>query len=83
MPFGVAIMEIPVQIEPIPGVGLRASSSEPFAIVVQAATREGALDQFRGQIAAKLPNGACVETVEIQKEQSLTRPIRSFKNGFE
>jgi hypothetical protein len=71
-------MEIPVLIEPIPGVGFRATSGEPFAIVAQAATREDALDQIRGQVAAKLRNGASVATVEIQNAHPWAKAFGIF-----
>lgn len=58
-------MEIPVLIEPIPGSGYRASGGEPFAIIVEGATPEEALAQFKDRLASKLGNGSRVESVTI------------------
>jgi hypothetical protein len=58
-------MEIPVLIEPIPGIGYRASGGQPFGFVVEGATPEDALSRFKNQIATKLSNGSSVASVEI------------------
>jgi len=71
-------MEIPVLIEPIPGVGYRASSSAPFAIVVEAATPEDALARFKDHIASKLRNGASIASVEVQNGHPWAKAIGIF-----
>jgi hypothetical protein len=58
-------MEIPVLIEPVPGVGYRASGGEPFAIVAEGSTAEEALSQFKERVSAKLQNGTHVTSVQI------------------
>jgi hypothetical protein len=71
-------MEIPVLIEPIPGSGYRATGGEPFAIVVEGATREDALARFRDHVASKLRNGASVESVEVPHEHPWARSFGIF-----
>lgn len=58
-------MEIPVLIEPVPGVGFRASAGEPFVIVTEGATADEALAQFKERVSAKLQNGTRVASVTI------------------
>jgi hypothetical protein len=58
-------MEIPVLIEPIPGIGFRAISGEPFKIVVEGATAEEAFTQCKERISAKLHNGARLAMIRV------------------
>jgi len=62
-------MEIPVLIEPIPGVGFRASGGEPFAIVTEGPTAEEALAQFKERVSAKLKNGTRITSVTIPADE--------------
>lgn len=58
-------MEIPVLIEPVPGIGFRASGGGPFAIVTEGATADEALAQFKEQVSSKLQNGTRLTTINI------------------
>jgi hypothetical protein len=73
-------MEIPVLIEPVPGIGFRASGGEPFAIVVEGETPEAALAQFKEEVSAKLHNGAKIASVTIQPEE---HPWLEFAGMFD
>ncbi|SRR6266404_914683 len=58
-------MQIPVLLEAVPGSGYRASGGEPFAISVQGATREEALQKLRESINEKLSTGAEIVSLEL------------------
>jgi hypothetical protein len=77
---GVIQMEIPVLIEPIPGIGFRASSGEPFAIVVEGATPEDALSRFKSGVAEKLRDGVRVASVEVPTTH---HPLSEFAGIFD
>jgi hypothetical protein len=68
-------MEIPVLIEPVDGNGFRASSGEPFAIVVEGATREDVLARFKAHVAMKLRDGASVASIEVKNEHPWAKAI--------
>lgn len=59
-------MQIPVVIEPVPGNGYRVSGNVPFPVAVEGATPEDAMARFRDHVEAKLGEGACITSVEIQ-----------------
>jgi hypothetical protein len=58
-------MQIPVLIERIGGNGYRAKGGEPFALSVEAPTREEALGKLREAIESSLRAGAEVVTLEV------------------
>jgi hypothetical protein len=58
-------MQIPILIEPVPGNGYRATGAEPFALTVEAATREEALGKLRELIASKIAGGGQIVALEI------------------
>ena len=71
-------MQIPVLVEPVPGTGFRATGGEPFAIVVEAATREDALARFKERVASKLTNGASIESVDVSNEHPWAKSFGIF-----
>jgi hypothetical protein len=71
-------MEIPVLIEPIPGTGYRATGGEPFAIVLEAPTREDALARFKDHVASTLRNGASIASVELSNEHPWAKSFGIF-----
>jgi hypothetical protein len=73
-------MDIPVLIEPIPGVGYRARGVEPFSIVVEGATPEDALSRFKGRLSEKLSNGARIATVPLPNSD---HPWAKFAGMFD
>lgn len=72
-------MEIPVLIEPVPGVGYRASGGEPFAIVVEGATPEDALARFKDGVAEKLRDGVRVTSVAVP---ATPHPLSEFAGMY-
>jgi predicted RNase H-like HicB family nuclease len=56
---------IPVLIEPIEHGEYRASGGPPFAISVQGASREEALDRLQVEIEGKLNGGAVLVPLEV------------------
>ena len=58
-------MEIPVLIEPVANNGYWARGVEPFALTVEGATRDEALQKFRDLLAARLVNGAEIVPLEV------------------
>jgi hypothetical protein len=73
-------MEIPVLIEPIPGVGFRATGGEPFAIVVEGTTPDDALKRFKKGVAEKLRDGVRVTSVEVP---TTPHPLAEFAGVFD
>jgi hypothetical protein len=72
-------VEIPVLIEPIAGSGYRASAGEPLAVVVEAPTREEALEKLKKQIQAGLRNGAEIVPLETAPQP---HPLAKFVGMF-
>ena len=57
-------MSIQVLTEPT-ATGYRAISSAPFAMEVEASTREDARDQLRQLIASRMSTGAELESIDV------------------
>ncbi len=58
-------MDIPVLIEPVPGSGFRAKGGEPFALTVEGATPEEALDKLKESLLERLAAGARIVRLEV------------------
>lgn len=63
-------MQIAVLIEPVSGQGFRASSGEPFSVSAEASTREEVLKKLKGELQARIKNGAEVVTMEFGLEDN-------------
>ena len=63
-------MQIPVLIESAPAGGYQVRSGEPFSLVVDGATPEDALTEFKDRVAAKLRDGARLASVEVPSDHS-------------
>lgn len=58
-------MRISVLLEPVPGLGYRATGGEPFAMMAEGATREDALQALRNLIEGKVSAGAEIVTLDV------------------
>jgi predicted RNase H-like HicB family nuclease len=72
-------VKIPILIEPIAGDGYRARGGEPFAVVVEARTRDEALAKLKEQLQTRLRNGAEIVPLELGPE---THPLAEFVGMF-
>src|SRR5438105_3876204 len=72
-------MKIPILIEPIAGNGYRAHGGEPFAVVVEAPTRDEALAKLKEQLQDRLRNGAEIVSLELAPEP---HPLALFVGMF-
>jgi predicted RNase H-like HicB family nuclease len=72
-------VQISILIEPIADNGYRASSGEPLAVVVEAATREDALAKLKERVEARLSNGA--EIVQFETAPP-PHPLAEFVGIF-
>jgi hypothetical protein len=74
-------MKIPVLIEPIANNGYRVRGGEPISLTAEGATRDEALDKFRGLLASRLVNGAEIVSLEVPAaEHPLDRFAGMFKD---
>lgn len=58
-------MNVPVLLEPVAGNGYRARGLEPFPLTAEGPTRAEALQKLRDLIAARIPAGAELVSLEI------------------
>lgn len=65
-------MDMTVVLQPISGVGFRASCAAPLSASVEGATREQALAKLRAEVERQL---AGVEIVRLEISPLATRPI--------
>jgi hypothetical protein len=72
-------MKIPILIEPIAGDGYRAQGGEPFAVAVEAPTREQALAKLKQHLQDRLRNGAEIVSLELTPEP---HPLAEFVGMF-
>ena len=63
-------MQIPVLIERVADNGFRATTGEPLALSVEAATRDAAIAGLRAELADKVKNGAELVPLEMPGEQN-------------
>ena len=62
-------MQIPVLIEPVAGTGYRARGGEPFAMTVEGATEQEALENLRTAISGRMGAGARIVSLEVSSPQ--------------
>jgi hypothetical protein len=72
-------MQMNVLIERVAGNGYRARGGEPFALVVEAPTREEALTRLKEACEARLRNGSELVTLEVNPT---SHPLAKFVGMF-
>lgn len=68
-------MDIPVLIEPVPGLGFRAKSGEPFSATAEGATADEALAKVKGSVQSQLENGSQVVSLQVSPTEHSWLPF--------
>jgi hypothetical protein len=67
-------MQITVLVEPIPGIGFRASGGPPIGMEALGATRDEAIGNLRALIAEKIVAGAELVPLEMEGAHPVENP---------
>ena len=73
-------MQFPILVEPVAGNGYRACAGQPFALSVEGATREEAVQRLHHEIEGRLRTGAEIVPLEIATPE---HPLAEFAGMFE
>src|SRR5262245_52485210 len=74
-------MQMPVLIERVEGAGFRVSGPGPLGIVVEDATRYGAIRAFRAELSKRLSNGTEYVMLDVPEMHPLLKMAGMFKDN--